>query len=54
MTLPAIYSMLPTGEYWKHIVLFKVDMPAELREKQEQKTINQAIRFLEARGKTVS
>lgn len=54
MILTAIYSMLSTGEVWNPIDLFKVDMPDELLKKQEQKAINQAIRFLEARGKTVS
>lgn len=54
MILTAIYSMLSTGEVWNPIDLFKVDMPVELREKQEQKAIKQAIRFLESRGKTIS
>lgn len=54
MILTSIYSMLSTGECWNPTDLFKIDMPIELREKQEQKAINQAIRFLEARGKTVS
>lgn len=54
MILTAIYSMLSTGEVWNPIDLFKVDMPAELKAKQEQKAINQAIRFLAARGLTVT
>ena len=54
MILTAIYSMLSTGELWNPIDLFKIDMPSDLREKQETKAINQAIKFLEARGITVS
>ena len=54
MILTAIYSMLSTGELWNPIDLFKIDMPSDLREKQEAKAINQAIKFLEARGITVS
>ena len=54
MILTAIYSILSTGEIWNPIDLFKVDMPAELRENQEQKAIKQAIKFLEARGLAVS
>jgi len=54
MILTAIYSMLSTGEAWNPVDLFKVDMPEHLREKQLQKAINQAIRFLEAQGLNVA
>jgi len=54
MILTAIYSMLSTGETWNPIDLFKVDMPTEIQEKQEQKAVKQAIKFLEARGLAVS
>lgn len=54
MILTAIYSMLSTGEIWNPVDLFKIDMPAELREKQEEKAIKQAIKFLESKGLAVS
>lgn len=54
MILTAIYSMLSTGEVWNPVDLYKVDMPEHLREKQLQKAINQAIRFLEAQGLNVA
>jgi len=54
MILTAIFSMLSTGETFNPSDLFKVDMPIELREKQAQKAVKQDIRFLEARGITVT
>ena len=54
MILTAIYSMLSTGEVWNPVDLFKIDMPVNLREKQEIKAVKQAIKFLEARGLAVS
>lgn len=54
MILTAIYSMLSTGEVWNPVDLYKVDMPEHLKEKQLQKTINQAIHFLEAQGLNVA
>ena len=54
MILTAIYSMLSTGEVWNPVDLYKVDMPEHLKEKQLQKAINQAIRFLEAQGLNVA
>lgn len=54
MILTAIYSMLSTGEVWNPVDLYKVDMPEHLKEKQLQKAINQAIRFLEAQGLSVA
>lgn len=54
MILTAIYSMLSTGECWNPIDLFKIDMPVELRQKQEQKAIIQAIKFLNSKGLSVS
>ncbi len=54
MILTAIYSMLSTGEVWNPVDLYKVDMPEHLKEKQLQKAINQAIRFLEAQGFNVA
>jgi transposase len=53
MILTAIYSMFSTGEVWNPVDLYKVDMPEHLREKQLQKAINQAVRFLEAQGLNV-
>ena len=54
MILTAIYSMFSTGEVWNPVDLYKVDMPEHLKEKQLQKAINQAIRFLEAQGLNVA
>ena len=50
MILTAIFNMLTTGELWNPVDLYKVDMPQHLKEKQLQKAINQAIRFLEKQG----
>ena len=54
MILTAIYSMLSTGEVWNPCDLFKIDMPDELKAKQEAKAIKQAVKFLEQRGYAVS
>jgi len=54
MILTAIYSMLSTGEVWNPVDLYKADMPEHLKEKQLQKAIDQAIRFLEAQGLNVA
>ena len=54
MILTAIYSMLSTGEVWNPCGLFKIDMPGELKAKQEAKAIKQAVKFLEQRGYAVS
>jgi transposase len=54
MILTAVFSMLFTGETWNPCDLFKIDMPEELREKQKQKTIKQAIKLLESQGLSVS
>lgn len=54
MILTAIYNMLSTGEVWNPCDLFKIDMPDELKAKQEEKAIKQAVKFLEKRGYAVS
>ena len=54
MILTAIYNMLSTGEVWNPCDLFKIDMPDELKAKQEEKAVKQAIKFLEKRGCLVS
>lgn len=54
MILTAIFSMLTTGEVWNPVDLYKVDMPEHLKEKQLQKAVRQAIRFLEAQGLSVA
>ncbi len=54
MILTAIYSMSSTGEVWNPVDLYKVDMPEHLKEKQLQKAIKQAIRFLETQGLNVA
>ena len=54
MILTAIYNMLSTGEVWNPCDLFKIDMPDELKAKQEEKAVTQAIKFLKKRGYAVS
>ena len=54
MILTAIYSMLSTGEVWNPVDLFKIDMPEHLKQKQLDKAVKQATRFLESQGLKVS
>lgn len=54
MILTAIYNMLSTEEVWNPYDLFKIDMPDELKAKQEEKAVKQAVKFLEKRGYLVS
>ena len=54
MILTAIYSMRSNVETWNPVDLYKVDMPEHLKEQQLQKTVKQAVRFLEAQGLIVS
>jgi len=53
MILTAIYFMFSTGEVWNPVDLYKGDMPEHLKEKQREKAIRQAVRFLEAQRLTV-
>ena len=50
MILTAVFRMMSTGEVWNPTDLFKVDMPQALKEKQLEKAIKQAARFLEKQG----
>ena len=50
MILTAVYQMLSTGEAWNPSDLFKVDMPQPLKEKQLEKAVKQAMKFLEKQG----
>jgi len=50
MILTAIFHMLSTGELWNPCDLIKVDMPAELREKELQKSLRRAAKLLIAQG----
>lgn len=50
MILTAVFQMMSTGEVWNPTDLFKVDMPQVLKEKQLDKAIKQATRFLEKQG----
>lgn len=50
MILTAIYTMFSNAEVWNPVDLFKVDMPEELKGKQQEKAIKQAIRFLQTQG----
>lgn len=50
MILTAVFNMLSTGEVWNPVDLYKIDMPAELQEKQKTKAIKQAIKLLQSEG----
>ena len=50
MILTAAYQMLSTSEVWNPIDLYKIDMPAPLKEKQKEKAIKQAKKLLIAEG----
>ena len=50
MILTAIFQMLSTGEKWNPCDLYKFDMPEELKAKQKQKAINQALKLLKSEG----
>ena len=44
MILTAIYHMFTTGEEFNPCDLYKIDMPAEMQNKQ--KAVKEAVRFL--------
>ena len=46
--------MLSTGEVWNPVDLFKIDMPEHFKQKQLEKAVKQAVRFLETQGLKVS
>ena len=50
MILTAIFKMLSTGEVWNPCDLYKFDMPEELKNKQKQKAIKQALKLLKSEG----
>jgi transposase len=50
MILTAIFVMLKNGEAWNPVDLCKVDMPPVLQEKQKQKAIDTAVKFLIGQG----
>lgn len=50
MILTAIYHMFSTGEVFNPCDLLKVDMPEEMREKQKQKALKQAVKLLVMNG----
>jgi len=50
MILTAIYNMFVTGEEWNPCDLYKIDMPQEMKDKQKDKAIKQAIKLLIAQG----
>jgi transposase len=54
MILTAIFSMISNGEVFNPCDLYKIDMPQELRDKQKEKAIKQAIKLIESQGMTVS
>jgi transposase len=50
MILTAIYHMFVTGEEWNPCDLYKIDMPQEMLDKQKEKSIKQAVKFLISNG----
>ena len=52
MILTAVYAMLSTGEVFNPTDLHRFDMPAMLKESQEAKAVNQAIKLLKSMGIT--
>lgn len=50
MILTSVYHMLSTGETWNPCDLFKIDMPVEMKEKQKEKAIKQALKLLTSEG----
>ncbi len=50
MILTAIYHMFVTGEEFNPSDLYKIDMPQEMLDKQKEKAIKQAVKFLIAHG----
>jgi transposase len=50
MILTAIYHMFTTGEEFNPCDLYKIDMPSEMQNKQKEKAVKEAVRFLIAQG----
>jgi transposase len=50
MILTAIYHMFTTGEAFNPCDLYKIDMPHELKDKQKEKAVKEAVKFLIAQG----
>jgi Transposase and inactivated derivatives len=50
MILTAIYHMFVNGEEFNPCDLCKIDMPQQLQEKQKEKAVKQAIKFLISQG----
>lgn len=50
MILTVVFHMMSAGELWNSTDLFKVDMSQALKEKQLEKAIKQATKFLEKQG----
>lgn len=46
MILTAIYHMFTTGEEFNPCDLYKIDMPQEMQNKQKEKAVKEAVRFL--------
>jgi hypothetical protein len=42
--------MFVTGEEWNPCDLYKIDMPQEMLDKQKEKSIKQAVKFLISNG----
>lgn len=52
MILTAIYFMFKTGEIFNPSDLYKIDMPIDLKDKQEERAIKQATKLLLSKGIT--
>jgi len=50
MILASLFHMLSTGEVWNPSDLHQIDMPIEMRQKELQKNLRKAAKFLVAHG----
>ncbi|MBP1921013.1 IS110 family transposase [Youngiibacter multivorans] len=50
MILTSIYHMMVTGEVFNPADLFKIEMPPDIKDRQKEKAIKQAIRLLISEG----
>jgi len=50
MILTAIHHMFTTGEEFNPCDLYKIDIPAEMQNKQKEKAVKEAVKFLIAQG----
>jgi len=54
MILTAVFHMLSTGEIFNPCDLYKIDMPQDMKDKQKEKAINNALKLLNSVGMIVT